>query len=222
MNEKILFIMIILFAILTCGCMSQIQSNQTNQNSINSNTSSSQNATPVNPPPILTSENITLKNSSISEIPTVSSSGKSQYLAAVDRYLENISVNINSIKSAKIYSNYAMLKESGDKLGLNLVLDKQFSYKGDDPKLINIELEFPYYIDNLQHAASHYYQAGDKGLINESSAATTEIKAGDAYYDVAIITGRKIIIELHNQNISISKNIEDAHEMWFENPQVYT
>ena len=82
---------------------------------------------------------------------------------------------------------------------------------------------FPLYRQNLIVAGSHYYVAGSKGIYNETATYFSEIKVGDAYYYQAMETGHKIIQELKQQNISISKNIQDAHGIWFsEQSTVYT
>jgi hypothetical protein len=214
MNTKILLILVVLLGIVACGCTSQ--PGQPNPPVSHS--------TPVDTPtPGATTDTGTVTTTSVPDTPVASSSGKSQYLAEVSGYLENISVPLNAIRTAKKALDYPTLKEASDQLEFNIVTGSRFSYRGDDPSLLRIDAMFQLYQDNLIAASSHYYQAGSKGMINDTTTAFSEIKAGDAYYVQAMEPGRKIIVDLKNQNVSISQNIQDAHGIWFGGKsKVYT
>ena len=218
MIKKILFALFILFTITACGCISQTQPNQTKEMISGINSPVSQNNIQINSTPVITTIIETQTTRRISDAPSEAKSGKSQYLTDMSEYLENISVNLNSIKSANSRlvfrsneSDYAELKESSKQLKLTLVRGKSISYIGDDTDLINIDAMFPQYQKNLIEAANHYYQAGEKGLINDVTSAYAERKAGDTFYWDAIEPSQKIIVKMKNLNISISKNIQDAH-----------
>jgi len=218
MIKKIIFALFILFTITACGCISQTQPNQTKEMVSSINSPVSQNNISVNSTSFITTITETQISPKISDAASESKSGKSQYLTDMNGYLENISVNLNSIKSVNSRlvfrlneSDYAELKESSNQLKLTLGMGKHISYNGDEPYLINIDAMFPQYQKNLIEAANHYYQAGEKGLINDFTTAYAERKAGDTFYWDAIEPGQKIIIEMKNQNVSISKNIQDAN-----------
>jgi hypothetical protein len=214
MNTKILLILVVLLGIVACGCTSQ--PGQPNPPVSHS--------TPVDTPtPVATTDTGTVTTTSVPDTPAAASSGKSQYLAEVSGYLENISVPLNAIQKAKMTLDYPTLKEAGDQLEFNIVAGNRFSYRGDDPSLIRIDAMFPLYRENLIVASTHYYQAGSKGMINDTTTAFSEIKAGNAYYIKAMEPGRKIVEEMRNLNVSISQNIQDAHGIWFGGKsKVYT
>jgi hypothetical protein len=221
MNKIVLLVIFVIFGIFTCGCTSPNQPDQTNQTI--QNTPIPQSTTSIAPTIVPTNDRGAPTSSPIPITTVISSSGKDQYLAEVNGYLENISVAINSIGAAVKSSDYSKLMDSAVDLQMAEAIGYRFSYKGEDPYLININNLFPLYKENLYTASVHYLEAGKKGLINDTGSASAEIKVADAYYHKAMEPGQKIIEELRKQNISISKNVQDAHGIWFmQGSKVYT
>jgi hypothetical protein len=221
MSKTVLLVFVVIFGIFTCGCTSYTQPGQTNQTI--QNTPIPQSTTSIAPTIVPTNNGGTPTTPYIPVTTVISTSGKDQYLADVNGYLENISMAINSIGTAVKSSDYPKLMDSAVDLQMAEAIGYRFSYKGGDPYLLNLNNLFPLYKENLHTASVHYMEASKKGLINDTASASAEIKVADAYYHKAMEPGQKIIEELRKQNISISKNVQDAHGIWFvEGSKVYT
>ncbi len=209
MDWKLFLAFLLIMGIFAAGCTSPQMNSTAGQNSSDGNPGL-QSATMLDsPPPTLAATPVP---PSVAELPAVPDPGKSQYLEDVTEYLETISTDLNSIKRAKQSPvDYAVLGEASGRLYFTILQGKGSRYRGDDPDLTKIETVFEKYHENMYQAILHYNKAGNKGMQNDIPTASAEIRAGDAFYNVAMEAGQKIILELDDQGLPVSDNIQDAH-----------